>query len=476
MNSKKQKGGNIISINKIIQARKKKIYSINEPDKLLEFIHNNLAPKDIEKKERGEVFTPMKLVNEMLDKLPKSVWKNKNLKWLDPAAGIGNFPIAIYLKLMEGLKDEISNEEERKKHILENMLYMVEINKNNVFLLKKILCGNNYNLNVFEGSFIDTKEKDIKIYKPSFIFDIIVGNPPYNSGGSTGNIIWDIFIRYSINNLKKNGYLLFVTPPLWRKPQGDRSKTDDLYKIMTIDNKMLYLEIHNLEDGKKTFNAGTRYDIYLIKKQKNNNNNIKIKDEKNKLNLINPNEWKFIPNYNFEIIKSLLSKNNNKITELLYNRENDKDKKHINLIKTDVFKYPIVFTTPLKGTEYIYSSKNDKKSFFGISKVIIGETGINKPIIDLEGKFGTSQLSLGIKIKNKLHGLLLSQALNSEIFKDIIFGSLLYSQYRINRNIFRYLKEDFYLNILNNKKYKLLFRNKSTTIKRHSIGGKNCCS
>ena len=46
----------------------------------------------------------MKLVNEMLDKLPKEVWENKNLKWLDPCVGMGNFIIGVYLRLMEGLK------------------------------------------------------------------------------------------------------------------------------------------------------------------------------------------------------------------------------------------------------------------------------------------------------------------------------------------------------------------------------------
>lgn len=35
------------------------------------------------------------LVNEMLDKLPKDIWKNKNLKWLDPATGMGNHKFYI---------------------------------------------------------------------------------------------------------------------------------------------------------------------------------------------------------------------------------------------------------------------------------------------------------------------------------------------------------------------------------------------
>ena len=90
-----------------------------------------------ERKENGEVFTPMWLVNEMLDKVPSEVWSDKNCKWLDPAVGIGNFPIDIYLRLMEGLKKIIIDKEERKKHILENMIYMIDINDKNINILKK---------------------------------------------------------------------------------------------------------------------------------------------------------------------------------------------------------------------------------------------------------------------------------------------------------------------------------------------------
>ena len=45
-------------------------------------------------------------------------------------SGLGNFSIVIYFKLMEGLKNKIINENERKKHILENMIYMAEYNIN----------------------------------------------------------------------------------------------------------------------------------------------------------------------------------------------------------------------------------------------------------------------------------------------------------------------------------------------------------
>ena len=114
---------------------------IDKPKELLELINDCLRPKEKEKKEFGEVFTPMHLVNEMLDKLPQEVWKNKDLKFPIPAAGMGNFPIAVYLRLMDNL--EIDDEKERKKHILENMLYMSELNKKNVFVCKQIFDINN---------------------------------------------------------------------------------------------------------------------------------------------------------------------------------------------------------------------------------------------------------------------------------------------------------------------------------------------
>jgi len=43
---------------------------IDNPKELLELINDCLKPKETEKKKFGEVFTPMNLVNEMLDKLP----------------------------------------------------------------------------------------------------------------------------------------------------------------------------------------------------------------------------------------------------------------------------------------------------------------------------------------------------------------------------------------------------------------------
>ena len=72
---------------------------------------------------KDEVFTPPELANLMLDSLPKSIWSDKNTKILDPVSKTGVFLREAAKKLDEGLKDVISNEDERREHIFKNMLF-----------------------------------------------------------------------------------------------------------------------------------------------------------------------------------------------------------------------------------------------------------------------------------------------------------------------------------------------------------------
>lgn len=53
------------------------------------------------RKETAEDFTPLPLVNEMLDKLPKEVWDDPSKTFCDPAAGNGNFLIEILRRKLE---------------------------------------------------------------------------------------------------------------------------------------------------------------------------------------------------------------------------------------------------------------------------------------------------------------------------------------------------------------------------------------
>jgi site-specific DNA-methyltransferase (adenine-specific) len=214
-----EKNSNTFNIGIIMKSTLKSL--IDKPTELLEFISERLKPKDIEKKKFGEVFTPMNIVFEMIDKLDvyykknnneKSIFSNKDFKWFDSCVGMGNFMIGVYLRLMEGLKTVIKDEQKRKKHILENMLYMSELNKKNILICKKIFDINNeYNLNLYNGN---TLELDIKKVWNITNFNVIVGNPPYNEElkDSGAKPLYNKFIEKYIDNCD---YITFIVPSRW---------------------------------------------------------------------------------------------------------------------------------------------------------------------------------------------------------------------------------------------------------------------
>ena len=107
------------------------------------------------RKDNDEVFTPPFLIEEMLDKLQKTVWKDPTKTWLDPCAGLGNFSVLILKRLMKGLKTWQPDKELRKKHILENMLYHVEMNPESVKKLQRVLNPEGkYKLNIKCSDFL----------------------------------------------------------------------------------------------------------------------------------------------------------------------------------------------------------------------------------------------------------------------------------------------------------------------------------
>ena len=89
--------------------------------------HNQSVGSDIERSDKridltGEVFTPLECCYEIINEIPLNILKNPDSTFLDNAAGNGNFIIA----LRERLKEYHSEE-----HIVNNMLYAVELMEDN---------------------------------------------------------------------------------------------------------------------------------------------------------------------------------------------------------------------------------------------------------------------------------------------------------------------------------------------------------
>jgi len=360
------------------------IYDMEYSDiqnKIIEY----LPVRETEKNEFGEVFTPIKLIEEMLDKLPKNVWKNPELKWLDPANGIGNFPMVIYKNLMKGLEDWEPNDVIRHKHIIENMLYMIEINPKNETISKTIF-GNN--ANICCANFLEDEEK----WKEQFgvyTFDIIIGNPPYNKGGIRTKLkltkketktIWPIFVEKSLLILKdKTGFLLFIHPASWISLQHSRSD-------LILSRQIIYLHYYNVMASHKLFGnqSGEIPLTYYLLQNINSKDDTIIFDNCLKKDIkYNIYKNNFIPTESISIFKKLFILRNKygNLNDKYYNTKRP-DEELVSSNYTSKYKYPLI-SIRNKELNIIFYNTNLSKT--NEKKLIFPNFSMGYPILDEYG-------------------------------------------------------------------------------------------
>jgi hypothetical protein len=416
----------------------KHIFDYTEEEILSIFEANNNIRID-EKNKLGEVFTPLSLINELLDALPSSVWTNENLKWLDPAAGFGQFSSLIYIRLLKTLEKKIPELRKRKEHILKNMLYMVELNSKSVKRLKQFFGSS---ANIIHANFLT----DFTINET---FDIVIGNPPFQSpkqaahkGGAGKNILWDKFVVSILTShiLKAGGHLAFITPAMWRRPESD------LYELMTRKNKLSFLHIYGKSDGIKLFGIQSRFDLYVIEKV---DSHTSIPDYKTRLlidELSNRHtsfpilSWPFLPNYEFDTIKKIMVPLEKGIPVIfdssyyyyahpLKNRQSEK------------YKYPVVHGIVADGLIIKYSdSKNPEQ--IGVKKLLLNFNERQYPYVDIDGKYGMSQLTFGIPISSKEQGERIKTAILSPRFQKILDATK-WGAFQTDYRMFKYFDPNF---------------------------------
>ena len=449
-------------------------------DDPMSYITQKTQPKDLsvrktEKDKFGEVFTPPAIINAMLDQIPPYLWSDPTKKWLDPAAGLGNFPMMVYARLMTGLAThpDYIHPAERSRHIIRRMLYMVEYNPESCARIREIFGPN---ANLFCGSFLD-RSLDFPDGTTGE-FDIIIGNPPFNAeqthegkkGG--GANLWPKFVEKSLSGgtlVKPEGWLLFVHPALWRKPPSPKAET--LFDKMVHDNHMLYLEIHSKLDGKRDFGVQTRYDFYLIRKRRptpHSDFTTIVKDQRGQEQRIDLSDWRFLPNHSFDLIEPLLSSKTQEEYVIFSRSQFGTDQKWVNQIKDEVYQHPLVHSTPTEGHRIYWSSRRDDQSYvpmFGMPKVIFGESGINNAICDIDGEYGMTQCAIGLKIPDPIdrEGPAMKKALESETFHTIL-EAMSFSNFRIDWRMFLFIRPDFYRDLLDNPKFTRRGRGKNRKV------------
>ncbi|HOH62121.1 MAG TPA: N-6 DNA methylase [Bacilli bacterium] len=363
---------------------------------VVKMLREYVKVSDVEVKKYGEIMTPIELVEEMLDTLPHTAWMNPNLKWLDPCNGVGTFISVVVQRLMKGLEWTIPNEEERYKHIMENMIYVCELQPKNVFLYMYAFDPEDkYALNIYNGSYLtegfNKHMLDLGVEK----FDVIVMNPPYNIGeDNRGNAhtLWDKFVLKTIDEVVEGGYLVAVHPDSWRCGGKSFREVNKLLRSKQI----LYLEIHTKGEGMKTFGANTTYDFYCLQNVPNTTFT-KIKGSDGIVERVDISKMGFIPNGMYRKFEKLIAKNGEEKVNYIYSRSAyGNDKEHISKEQTEDFKYPVIYLTYKKNMviKCRYSNTN-KNGHFGIPKVI-WTNGVSVPIVDEIGEYGLMNYAYGI--------------------------------------------------------------------------------
>lgn len=232
-------------ISVIMSKLKSEMSLIDNFHATLKFLNSVLAPKQSEKKEFGEVFTPDWFADgKMLAAYPASTWTNPDGKFYDPAAGSGVFGVCVYYRLWDGLQAAFPNEADRKNHILTKMLFMSELGAKNVWILKHIF-GNS--ANIYHG---DSLKFDAEKHWGFDMKDVhVIGNPPYNkertrSGASP---FYNEFIEKYIDNCKT---LSFVVPSRWFAG----GKGLDTFRKMMLSRRDIRF-INHIDDASSVFGS-----------------------------------------------------------------------------------------------------------------------------------------------------------------------------------------------------------------------------
>jgi len=387
--------------------------------------------------------TPVSLVNDMLDKLPSETWSDPSKKFLDPACSTGTFLLEIVRRLNKGLAQKIPNQEDRLRHIVENMVYGAEVYRVPYLMTRRAFSRLfNYKFNLFHGNMVEGIEG-----LSSMKFDVVVMNPPYQAPQEakgkrgSGDSLWNKFVEKALSEwATEGGLVVAVHPSGWRKPATPRSQYRGMFKLMAHDYHMKYLEIHDSSDGMRTFGAGTRYDWYLIDKESSGGETI-IKDQNGQESCVSLQNYDWLPNHSLEQVYSLFSQNKKQPTFFScdYHTQN---KSYLKPDQDSTFCFPLVHSTPKKGNRFWYSSRNDK-GHFGIPKVIFGESGIGDVIVDIKGEYGMTQGAMGLPVVDETDAQKAKEYLMSDEFQNIL-DACSWSNFRVDWRMFTYFKEGFW--------------------------------
>lgn len=286
-------------------------------------IYESLLSKE-EKKQLGQVYTPVEIIKEMIEFNLKDVEIDKEFKIIDPSCGGGYFLIELIEYINHNYDFNI-------KEVIETMIYGVDINPVAIFLTKVTILLN-YNIDM---ELNNIREMDFLLDDINEKFDIVIGNPPYIGHKKLNNeyrikisnvysevfyekadIFYCFFVK-SNNILKKEGKISFIVSRYFLNAKyGDK-----LRKYILQNNTIT--RIIDFEDEGIFRKANIKPIIIDLSNVKNSNDidylrrNLNSEDKILKINKLELNEsaWIFIDKAERAVLKKIIDKGKYKLCE-----------------------------------------------------------------------------------------------------------------------------------------------------------------
>jgi hypothetical protein len=316
---------------------------------------------------------------------------------------------------MSGLETVIPDQERRKQHILQNMLYAIDI--------KYTFVAHTINLLDPERKYINTNHfvhGDALTHKWNTKFDVIMYSAPFSETSASGNTVWESHYDIYYNLLNNNGYMLTNLPPRWRSPVVDRNfsagkKNRHFFNSLKQKQFILIRMVNNTSDVKHT-----RSDMIVFKKC-DRTQDCKVVDIKGKIEYINLTKFEWIPNYMIKDIQSILTSDKNQRINILLTYECERRLKHVNKVTEPDknHKYPCVNSITKDGTlKFYYSTKNDLP-VMNTRKVILSHSGNCYAYNDYKKQYGVTQHMYYIKIDSNEEANKICRFVKSSYFNKL---------------------------------------------------------
>lgn len=327
-----------------------------------------------------QVFTPFSIVLEMLEKV-------RTLNNRDVCV-IANSEIYLFIK---GLK-----EKGFKNFQYKSLTFVTDI---------KSLEGKD-NVKVVDFTNLNKVNLSMK-------FDVVIGNPPYQTVSSNRKLnsdknLWLTFVNHFIEYLNTKGTITFITPPPIGKQQ--RNKKAD-YSVF-LDKQIDFVKILTAKESQEYFpGVGSKFSVYtIVNEDKHTPTKIQIGNETTTVFL---DKIKAVPSAEniavFDVFKAINRSERFDVKSNFECHSQQIKKGKLSLIKSNECPYVLINT----NSDRKYNSY--KQSIFEIPKVLIFTfSALKDSKYSIQENFTENQRY--IEVENEKDGEQLLKVLNSKFY------------------------------------------------------------